>query len=393
MKNKNFCIAIVLCVVVSLSCKKNNRNQESSNTTDDFVNRIAIAEVPEDPLVIEYLKQVQGSAALLPSVEGENIAQTFNNSIAAFAFILKGERQRAERILDFYSSATDINNTDIRKQNFFYNGQPRGFYQSCNIATLRDESGIADRWMGDMAWLLLAYKFYEKEYISPRYSAIITLLKNLLASFYKPVSVGGYIQSGWRKGDSYLHELNGHHEGNIDAYAVLKLCSVGSDTITNIKSWIENELTTGLNNQNLPLDLYSWRTLAFGSNYVYLLNTPENDAHYRKELIFNEKKITGFYSSADDAVNNIWVDGTAHMASGFLKYGDKQKGMFYSNRLSDMLITNIINGINVKTLPYTTNNAGVYGWVNTAKGFVSCAAWYVIVKNKLNPFGTDGFLH
>lgn len=393
MKNKNRCIVVILCMVTVLSCKKNSNNPVPSVSTEDFVNRTAITEIPDDPLVIEYLKQLQGSSSLLPSVEGENIAQTFNNSLAAFAFILKGERQRAESILDFYSAATDLSNTDIRKQNFFYSGQARGFFQSFTISSLRDESNNADRWMGDMAWLLLAYKFYEKEYNSNRYSSIAALLKNLLISFYKPTVGGGYVQSGWRHGDTYLHEPNGHHEGNIDAYAALKFCAIGSDTITNIKNWIENELTTGLNNQNLPLDLYTWRTLAFGSNYTYLLNIPENDIRYRKELLFNGKRIVGFYSGPAAGVNNIWVDGTAHIACALYKYGDKQKSIFYLNRLSDMLITNIMNGVSTKTLPYATNTSGDYGWVNPAKGFVSCAAWYIIAKNKFNPLGTDGFAH
>jgi len=392
MKNKNFCLAIVLGLASFFSCKK-NALYSNSQTTDDFVSRTAITEIPEDLLVLEYLKQLQGSSALLPSVEGENIAQTFNNSLAVFAFILKGERKRAERILDLFSSATDTNNMDIRKQNFFYNGQARGFYQSCTITSLRDESNHADRWIGDMAWLLLAYKFYEKEYNSKQYSVIITLLKNLLTSYYKTASVGGYVQSGWRHGDTYLHEPNGHHEGNIDAYAALKYCGIGSDTMLNIKNWIENELINGLNNQNLPLDLYTWRTLAFGNGYSYLLDIPEDDTRYRKELLFNGKKVVGLYSGPAATVNNIWMDGTAHIACGYTKYGNKQKGIFYSNRLSDLLITNIINGVSTKTLPYTANNTGDYSWVNPAKGFVSCAAWYIITKNKLNPLGTDGFLH
>jgi hypothetical protein len=31
-----------------------------------------------------------------------NEAQTFNNALVAMAFLVKGERDRAERILDFY---------------------------------------------------------------------------------------------------------------------------------------------------------------------------------------------------------------------------------------------------------------------------------------------------
>jgi hypothetical protein len=61
---------------------------------------------PEDKLVLEYLKQVQDAGSkekqLLPSMGTEDIeAQTFNNSLVAMAFMLDGQKERAERILDF----------------------------------------------------------------------------------------------------------------------------------------------------------------------------------------------------------------------------------------------------------------------------------------------------
>ncbi|HBW46664.1 TPA: hypothetical protein DEF17_01870, partial [bacterium] len=88
--------------------------------------------IPEDTGVLEWLKTIQDVSspdkAGLPSMES-NEFQTFNNALVAMAFILKGERERAERILDFYSSATDRNNRCLRLQNFFYKGQARGFYQ------------------------------------------------------------------------------------------------------------------------------------------------------------------------------------------------------------------------------------------------------------------------
>ncbi|MBN1269766.1 MAG: hypothetical protein JXB04_09275, partial [Kiritimatiellae bacterium] len=139
---------------------------------------------PEDPLVLEWLKIVQDTSApgrdILGTAEN-NQGQTFNNSLVAMAFLLKGEKERAERILDFYASRTDRNNQDPTLQNFFYKGEARGFFQHVEInqngkIAAFHHDGKADRWMGDMAWMLFAYKYYEQLHGPERYREITGLI-------------------------------------------------------------------------------------------------------------------------------------------------------------------------------------------------------------------------
>jgi hypothetical protein len=252
--------------------------------------------IPEDPLVLEYLKILQDNSSkekmLLPSMEDLQ-CQTFNNALVAMVFILKDERERAERILNFYANATDPNNEDKLLQNFFYNGEARGFYQHVLLRDTQYQKayhspGGVDRWMGDMAWLLIAYKFYEKKYNSQKYQNIINLLKNLLISFFKDNGDGTrYVQHGFRNDDRKLHEDYGHHEGNIDCYAAFKIC--GEDLLAEkIKNWLDKELNE---KENLPLDLYSWRVLAFGKDYQHLLNIVEYDFRFRKIITHNGKLV------------------------------------------------------------------------------------------------------
>ena len=358
---------------------------------------------PEDKLVLEYLKQLQDNGSkekqLLPSMDLTDIeAQTFNNSLVAMAFILDGERERAERILDFYADATDRSNTDPTLQNFYYNGEARGFFQWVAIrdcdgptdgelhsgyckAKAWHHTGKADRWMGDMAWLMFAYKFYEKEYDSRRYDEIMSLIKNLLLSWYKDDPAGGgYIQSGWRKGDTRLHEETGHHEGNIDCYALFKLTG-DLQIAEKIKQWLDIQLK---DRANLPLDLYTWRVLAFG-DHAELLNIPDYDFRYRKILDVNGRKAMGFYNCPDIDVNNVWLDGTGHIVCAYLAYGDKTRGYFYADQMDNFMINRTINGINTHALPYTANQSGGYKWVRPDRGFISTCAWYIIAKNKFNP--------
>ncbi|MCK4904885.1 hypothetical protein KAS42_01390 [bacterium] len=379
-----------------------------------FAQRRAEKMLPEDPLVLEYLKIIQDTSSpekqLLPSMEDLE-AQTFNNSLVAMAFILKGERERAERILDFYANATDKNNQDQMLQNLYYNGEGRGFFQ---YVAMRDSNvvspdlhteglaapgetikviayhnpGRSDRWMGDMVWLMYTYKHYEKTYKSDRYADIIKKIMELLVSWYTDdPEGGGYIQHGWRKGDKKLHEGHGHPEGNVDCYALFKI--LGNDEMAGkIKTWLDRQFG---NNKNLPLDLYTWRTLAYGKDYAYLLDIPDYDLRYRKTLTINGKKVMGFYHGPDINANNIWLDGTGHIACAYLAYGDKQRGYFYSNQLDGLLIDRIIDGKKTRALPYTANKTSGYDWVNPNKGFISVCAWYIFAKNRFNPMTLEKF--
>ena len=357
-----------------------------------FLQRRDLAMATEDPLVLAYLKQLQdvssADADLVPTYAGGTEAQTFNNSLVAMAFIAKDEKERAERILDFYQQATDSNNTAIKKQNFFYNGEARGFYQQAIISTSLD-GGNSDRWIGDMAWLLLACKNYELKFVSSRYVYLTSLIRDLFISYFQDADVGGYVRSGWRKGDSYLHESAGHQEGNIDCYAALKLC--GEDYYAHqIKIWLDNELN---NKTSLPLDLYTWRTLAFGALdtiYVNLLNVPEYDFRYRKIINVKGTDVMGFYSEPDIYTDNFWIDGTGHMSCAFTAYGDKQRGTFYANQMDPLMVDQVFGTDTTHGLPYTLNTQG-YPWVDPALPVVSSSAWYILAKNNCNPFLSSGF--
>jgi hypothetical protein len=353
-----------------------------------FAQRRHRAARPEDPRVYEWLEAVQDTASLekqlLPSME-DNRAQTFNNALAALVFILKDDRERAERILDYYSAATVRENRTKNRQNFFYRGEPRGFFQDM---FLRDSpEGLAgdvpantDRWMGDMAWLLIAYRHYERRYDPARYAEVTRLLTQWLVSNFKPVDGGGYVQHGWRKGDTALHETNGHPEGNIDAAAALRL-SGRKDLADKIDRW----LTMTIGGNRLPLDLYTWRVLARPDGRGDPLSIPENDLRYRKRLRVNGRAVWGFFHSAAVDVDNIWVDGVGHMACAYYAVGDTARGHFYANQLDALLIPRVIDGRTLKALPYAANTDGGFDWVKTDRGFTSAAAWYIFAKNRFNP--------
>ncbi|MBL8023424.1 MAG: hypothetical protein JNK54_03975 [Elusimicrobia bacterium] len=345
--------------------------------------------LPEDPLVYEWLKTIQDTGSfeqqLLSSME-DNRAQTFNNALAAIVFILKDDRDRAARILDFYSRATDELNLDASRQNFFVKGEPRGFYQDMYLKDSAEGSAFlaphgSDRWMGDMAWLLIAAHYYGQRYGPDRYATLKNLLRDLLVSFYQPASPGGYIRHGWRRSDTALHESSGHPEGNLDCYAALKL--VGEKTIPrDIRTWLHSVLV----GSRLPLDLYSWQVLALGSSYANALGIPESDFRYRKTLRVNGRRVMGFFHSARTDVQNIWADGVGQMACAYYVSGKEDRANFYSNQLDALLIDRKIKGQTTRAIPYAPNKEGGLDWVRQDRGFTSTAAWYIFAKNRFNPF-------
>jgi len=321
---------------------------------------------------------------LLASSYGGGLAQTFDNSLAALAFITLGEKERAERILDFYQNATVKNNTDPLLQNFFLNGEPRGFFQYMAVRDMDDAKKFhaarkSDRWMGDMAWLFMACKQYELKFNSNRYNHLINLIANLFKSWYIPENGGGYIGSGWRQLDVKLHEKNGHHEGNIDAYAVFKM--IGDD---NYADKISRWLLPLIEGENRPLDLFAWKVLAFAPGFADDLNILEITPGYKKTCKFHGKNVVGFTSSRNNHTN-IWTDGLGHIVCAYEAIGNSEKADFYLRQMDKLVMRKLINGQQTASLPYTATNSPGYEWVNPDKGCLSGAAWYIMARKKFNP--------
>ena len=96
------------------------------------------------------------------------------------------------------------------------------------------------------------------------------------------------------------------------------------------------------------------------------------------------KKVIGFFDKPDE-IENLWLDGTGHMASAYFTVGNMQRGYFYANQMDPFLIDVMMGDKLVRGLPYTANRKGGYDWVDLKKPFVSVACWYIFAKNHFNP--------
>jgi hypothetical protein len=355
--------------------------------------RTAQSALPLDTLVIKWMERIQDNiltgGKLLAAMEDNNL-QTYTNALSAMAFILVNKPERAERILSFYDTLMDSSRHSTKWPSFYKDGKPAGLFQSL-IYRQSDSAYVSDtwdttndRWTGDMAWLLLAYRYYQSFYSTARYTMAVSRLSGLLTSLYKtdPASGGGFIQIGWQDNDTRF-DSTGHVEGNIDCYAALRISGETSAS-ANIKNWLSSKWGNGLDH---PLDEYTWRVLAFGPDSIDLALFPENDYRFWKEQIdFNGKKVDGVYCYPLLLVDNIFIEGSAHLACAYYMSGNETRANYYSNLLDQF----IMEKDGVKYLPYVANGSNSdFAWVDLQKGMASTAAWYVIAKSGLNPMRFD----
>lgn len=343
----------------------------------------------EDTLVLEYLKVLQDSSSsnheVLPNQDHLPWVSTYNNALAAMVFVMKNQKERAEHILNFYASRIDSTNQDSLTQAFFVNRQARGFYQQMLISNYSRGDDSMPRWIGDNAWLLLAYKQYENKYgHKAEYDTVAGFICNLLKSFYKPVDdSSGYIQTGWQKGDTFF-DTTGHKEGNIDCYAALKSCGEKEYT-KKIGNWLKAQLQ----GNDLWLDNYTWRALAFGVQADSILSIAEYDTRFRKKVYVHGDSLYGFYPYPNGAATNVWTEGVGQMACAQWNFGDRYRGYFYANQFDPLVLHYTLFGKSIATLPYVANRSGEYSWIDTTIGAVSSSAWYVFAKNGFNPMSID----
>jgi cellulose synthase operon protein B len=148
--------------------------------------------------VYKWLEAIQLSNGLLESSENSNFVSLYDNALAAFAFMAKGDRARAEAIFDFF---------DHRQANELLTG-PGGFSQ------FRDRIGnpFGSRWMGDNAWLLMALNHHASTYNSTQYAGLRMGLENWIRQLQ---DADGGIRGGFTSNNSRIGIVT---EGMIDAF-------------------------------------------------------------------------------------------------------------------------------------------------------------------------------
>ena len=357
-------IAVITCMffLYSISCFTALSEKSIPRLTGSISWANDIGSLPATNLLLllrckeiyDWLCNWQDENTGLMASHEDNWASTYNNAIAAMVYLLQGDSDRAEKILDFF-------NNRMNETEFFVNGKAEGFYQYRDSTT-----GIpytSDRWFGDNAFVLMAINYYKNKTGKTTYDNMANQIADWLISLQNADGSIG----------------NGHTEGNLDVYSALK----GHGNITqshSIKDWLE--CASNRDWENGPLDIHSWRVLSLGGEYGFCLNNTQ--PHKRTSTcVGSGKESTGFVA-ASEREGNVWIEGTAGMILAFYKAGYNTPGDYYLDEIKKCTFCS--KNPKAKTLPFLGKSDTVDTWADPYKGHVASVCWYFFSLKRFNPF-------
>jgi hypothetical protein len=295
--------------------------------------------------------------------------------LAAIYFLHLGERQRAERILDFFQGQIQ---TELL-------AQPGGFYQFRNVEGKEGSS----KWLGDNAWLLLALNHYEEAYGAAKYGEMQALLETWIRSLQ---DLDGGLLGGTRENGTNFPKVT---EGMITAFKAVR----GYDRFhqrlleyLHTNRWDSNEklLLSWPENQDyrLALDVHTLGSAIFPE----LANDLLKEAHRFKTvqaLTLTGEPIEGYCFDEDKDV--VWLEGTAQMAVA-LKSAQRHAEADAILAQLDKAFIKSGSYPGAQGLPYAANpgtgyeNEPLWAHVDLAPA-LSATLWYRFAKEGFNPFG------
>jgi len=414
----NSIIGLVICFTVLVSTIASNKTKVGAAT--DFT-----AEINDAYSWLCNQKVPSGNAfeGLIDSFEdywqdGSKVKKeyTYDQAVAAIAFLLVGDVKSARAVLDKLADIQD----------------GAGFW----INSYWWDSGAGEeirRHIGPVMWVCLAVMNYEKitgdtaTYRPMALKAIDWCLK-----FQKPNGALSGGETTWDSSNgSWTEEVWSSTEHNIDAYAVLKYfaettpnkATEYSAAAGKIKNFLDFVVWDGTksrwyggfkNNTNtidysVPMDVNPWGVLALGAsgthNYQESIRYVENSAGnpgtlqnpcYKNTLPYGGTTITGYDfdwqndgAAAPSSIGggflgaDIWFEGTAFMACAYSMLGDNDKWEYIVGEIAKKQGK---DGSMKGGIPYSLRGTNNGYWLMAKENCVSSTAWFIIAAKKWNPF-------
>lgn len=346
-------------------------------------------------------------SGLVLSYEGDEnlkkISFTYDQALAAITFVILNDRERAEKIFDFYLKKVN------KGENIF-----NAYYTQGDCAEYVAHSG-------PNAWMGIAVLDYYKETKNKKYLPIAEKVSDFLLKMMD--------KEGGIKGGPTVEWYSTEH--NLDAFAFFKsFYEVTKDekylkAAEKIKNWISRYAYTsygppvnrGKGDSTIATDTYAWSVTAFGADELLALNmNPErilefavdncgvttNFKHKEREISVKGFDFAKYRNCARGGV--VSCEWTAQMVLSFEIMADYyqsrnqdksreylSKSVFYSNELQKMLITSPSKiGIEDPCLPYASSadiDTG-HGWRTpngNRTGSLSSSAYFLIAYLGYNP--------
>ncbi|WP_047171602.1 fibronectin type III domain-containing protein [Paenibacillus borealis] len=344
----------------------------------------------------------------------KQIVYTYDQAVAAIAFIVKGERTRAEKVLNKMRDIQDPSGYWLNS--YWYNN---GYGEEIR------------KHVGPVSWMAMAAMAYEKQYNDTRYRPMALKALDWCLTYAK---ANGGIAGGWSAW-SNSDEPWSSTEHNIDLYRVLQYyASVDSSktasytaAATGVKSFLDNVVwddaakrfkggwknDTNLIDPKIPLDVNPWGVLALGlngtRNYGASLTYVENAAgtpgtlanpRYKQTLTYNDagNTLSGYdfdwtdevlpaYDDNGNQIGNtgadVWLEGTAFMSLAYYMQGNTTKANAINTEIIKKQGT---SGPSLGGIPYSLKGTSNSYWVMAQQNCVSSTGWLILSLHRFNPF-------
>ncbi|MDO3413183.1 hypothetical protein QWJ34_25755 [Saccharibacillus sp. CPCC 101409] len=344
----------------------------------------------------------------------KQIVYTYDQAVAATAFIAAGDRARAEKILNKMRDIQD----------------PSGYW--LNSYWYNNGAGEEIReHVGPVVWVAMAVMAYEKQYGDTRYRNMA--VKALDWSLQYQQANGG-VAGGW-SGWTNANEPWTSTEHNLDIYPTLRYfasaetsrASAYNTAAARVKTFLDTKVwndsrknfyggwknDTNLVDPFVPMDVNPWGVLALGlsgaHDYQSALSYVENANGNPGTLANPRYKYTLTYDNAGntmtaydfdwDGANNplydaqgnligysgpdIWLEGSAFMSAAYYLQGNTAKADSILNELAKKQGT---SGASTGGLPYSLKGTSNSYWVMAQQNSVSSTGWFVLAAKRFNPF-------
>lgn len=348
----------------------------------------------------------------------KNAAFSYDNALAAMAFISEGMEDEASKILDSLKYAVE-NDRDKpgRVRNAYAAGDIsafNGWDESARLPGWYDMNAVEngtwyeDRYqvgsnVGNTSYVALAMLQYDFIFGGERYLETAEKLMDWVidnCSDKNPGFTAGF--DGWAEGNPPLVYTFTYKsiEHNIDAYAAFKELyertgsirykDAADSALTFVKNMYGEDdgfFYTGTmddgvteNKGNRVLDAQVWAAMAMGDEF----------SPYEKSLLLVERMRTpeGGYPFCESNVNGgFWSEGTAYTALLYRLLGDDEKAALAFDALKRIQLKNgLFPAATVKELSTGFELFDGSPWVYSDDAHIAPTAWFIMALNGFNPY-------
>lgn len=354
-----------------------------------------VAFVSSKNKTVEYLKARLISGCPIVSYETEqqeleSAAFSYDNALAALAFISNGNKTEAKKILDaFLTGIEDDRYMSDRVRNAYRAGYPSYLPGWWSGRWYEDAYQVGTN-PGNSAFVALALLQYDRRWGESDYVETACTVMDWVIYNCSDTSAGftaGY--DGWPENGSVTVYTTKSTEHNIDAYAAFtrlyeltgkdkykSAAASAKEFVMSMYSEAEGRFYLGTKTDGKTpvtdttvLDAQSWAALSLGDSRALScalsMKTGEGGYPFRK-------------SSAD---NGFWPEGTAFTALALRINASDSEAITALSAMEGVQLAS--GGFNSSTVPVLDTGLG---WSYFDVPHIAPAAWYILAINCFNPY-------